>query len=88
MGQNSALVDDHIPFRRKIVIRIFHNFFDSLSPCYTFTILATIHHNLSRCDYTIISGWIKQKFRNHYNVSQCSYGVSTNQLRFIVVLLR
>ena len=38
--------------------------------------------------YTIKSGWINRKYRNHYDVSRCSYGVSTNPLRFITVLLR
>ena len=54
---------------------------------HTFPILGTIHHDSSRCDRDA-SGWLNRKFRNHYDVSRCSYGVSTNPLRFMTVLLR
>ena len=64
----------------------------ALSPSYTFPILATIHHDSSQCDIYCklwdASGWlIQQKFWNPYDVSRRSYGISTNPLRFMTVLL-
>ena len=63
-----------------------------LSPSYSFPILATTHHNSSRWDLYCKIGMHRdgknRKFRNPYDVSLRSYGISTNPLRFMTVLLR
>ena len=59
-----------------------------LSPSYTVTIQAPIHHDSSRFEtdgkigvHRDASGWKKKKFQHQYDISRCSYGVCTIHLR-------